>query len=105
MRVFGIDPGCERTGYGCIETDGNRHHLIACGALRFPARTPFVERLRLIHVGLADQIGRLTAPFGLGAGGWLMDQRWLEVWLTLNVIVAFLHYAYDGVIWRRRAAA
>jgi hypothetical protein len=38
----------------------------------------------------------------LGAAGWLMDQRLLEVWLLLNVIVAFLHYAYDGLIWRRR---
>lgn len=40
----------------------------------------------------------------LGAGGWLMDQRFLEVWLTINVIVAFLHYTYDGLIWRRKAA-
>jgi hypothetical protein len=41
----------------------------------------------------------------LGVGGWLMDQRWLEVWLTVNVIVAFLHYAYDGMIWRSRPSA
>ena len=24
MKVFGIDPGSERTGYGCVETDGRR---------------------------------------------------------------------------------
>jgi hypothetical protein len=41
----------------------------------------------------------------LGVGGWLLDQRWLETWLTVNVIVAFLHYAYDGMIWRSRPAA
>jgi hypothetical protein len=40
----------------------------------------------------------------LGAGGWLMDQRFFETWLFINVIVAFLHYAYDGLIWRRSAA-
>ena len=40
----------------------------------------------------------------LGAGSWLIDQRFVEAWLTINVIVAFLHYAYDGLIWRRRAA-
>lgn len=56
MRVFGIDPGSERTGYGCIDTDGHRHRLIACGALRFPARAVFAERLRLIYVGLTEQI-------------------------------------------------
>lgn len=38
----------------------------------------------------------------LGAGAWLCDQYWREQWLYLNVIVAFLHYAYDGVIWRHR---
>jgi hypothetical protein len=41
----------------------------------------------------------------LGAGGWLIDQRYVETWLLINVIVAFLHYAYDGLIWRRRASA
>ena len=28
VRVFGIDPGSERTGYGCVETDGRRHRLV-----------------------------------------------------------------------------
>jgi hypothetical protein len=41
----------------------------------------------------------------LGAGGWLMDQHWMEAWLLINVVVAFLHYAYDGLIWRRPRAA
>jgi hypothetical protein len=38
----------------------------------------------------------------LGSAGWLIDQEFLETWLLINVIVAFLHYAYDGMIWRRR---
>ncbi|OWK47097.1 hypothetical protein [Fimbriiglobus ruber] len=37
----------------------------------------------------------------LGAVGWLMDQRLVELWLLVNVVIAFLHYAYDGLIWRR----
>jgi len=41
----------------------------------------------------------------LGAGGWLMDQHWVETWLLLNVVAAFMHYAYDGLIWRKPAAA
>ena len=53
MRVFGIDPGSERTGYGCLETDGQRHQLVACGAIVVPARATFPERLRLIHEGLS----------------------------------------------------
>jgi crossover junction endodeoxyribonuclease RuvC len=53
VRVFGIDPGSERTGYGCIETDGRRHRLIECGAVASPAHTPFPERLLAIHVELS----------------------------------------------------
>jgi crossover junction endodeoxyribonuclease RuvC len=54
MRVFGVDPGSERTGYGCVETDGQRHQLVTCGTIVVPARAPFPERLRLIHEGLVE---------------------------------------------------
>ena len=53
MRVFGIDPGSERTGYGCVESDGRRHRLVACGAISSPPDTAFPERLRTIHAALA----------------------------------------------------
>ena len=53
MKIFGIDPGSERTGYGCVETDGRRHRLIVCGALAAPASSSFPERLHVIHAGLA----------------------------------------------------
>ena len=53
MRVFGIDPGSDRTGYGCVESDGSRHHLVSCGALTAPAKTPFPARLLAIYDGLA----------------------------------------------------
>lgn len=53
MKIFGIDPGSERTGYGCIETDGSRQRLVACGAIAVPARAAFPERLSIIHERLA----------------------------------------------------
>ena len=49
VRIFGIDPGSERTGYGCVETDGRRHHLVACGAITALAGDPFPQRLAKIH--------------------------------------------------------
>jgi crossover junction endodeoxyribonuclease RuvC len=52
VRIFGIDPGSARTGYGCVETDGRRHYLVACGALSAPATTSFPDRLLCIHAGL-----------------------------------------------------
>jgi len=52
MIIFGIDPGSERTGYGCIDTDGRHHRLIACGSLSAPHDSSFPGRLRAIHEGL-----------------------------------------------------
>jgi crossover junction endodeoxyribonuclease RuvC len=52
MIVFGIDPGSERTGYGCIDSDGRRHRLLVCGALAAPAGATFPDRLSFIHDGL-----------------------------------------------------
>ena len=53
MKIFGIDPGSERTGYGCVERSGSRHRLVLCGSLSAPARATFPERLQHIHAGLA----------------------------------------------------
>jgi crossover junction endodeoxyribonuclease RuvC len=53
VRIFGIDPGSVRTGYGCVESDGSRHHLVTCGAIAASSRLPFPERLLTIHTSLA----------------------------------------------------
>jgi crossover junction endodeoxyribonuclease RuvC len=53
VRIFGIDPGSERTGYGCVETDGCRHQLVACGAIKAGTGDSFPQRLAKIHRELA----------------------------------------------------
>ena len=57
MKVFGVDPGSRRTGYGCIDTDGSRHHLVTCGAIATSPTATFPEKLLTIYQGL----GRLLA--------------------------------------------
>ena len=52
MKVFGIDPGSERTGYGCIETDGSRHRLVCCGAIVTSPRAGLPAQLLKIYQGL-----------------------------------------------------
>lgn len=49
MRIFGIDPGSARTGYGCVETDGRCHRLVACGAIVTSRREGFPAQLLSIH--------------------------------------------------------
>jgi crossover junction endodeoxyribonuclease RuvC len=56
VKIFGIDPGSMRTGYGCVETDGTRHQFVVCGALSTPAKTPLPSRLLAVHTGLSEAI-------------------------------------------------
>ena len=58
MRVFGIDPGSARTGYGCVQSDGTRHRLVVCGAISIAARKPFPEKLEVIHAELGALLAR-----------------------------------------------
>jgi crossover junction endodeoxyribonuclease RuvC len=59
VRIFGIDPGSERTGYGCVETDGRRHHLLACGAISAHPTDTFPLRLARIHAELSSLLASL----------------------------------------------
>jgi len=61
VRIFGIDPGSIRTGYGCVETDGTRHTLVTCGVLSAPAGSTLPDRLHVIHAGLTRLL-RSSAP-------------------------------------------
>ena len=49
MKIFGIDPGSDRTGYGCVETDGSRHRVVISGAIATPSAATFPEKLLTIH--------------------------------------------------------
>jgi crossover junction endodeoxyribonuclease RuvC len=53
VKVFGIDPGSDRTGFGCVETDGSRHRLILSGAIATPALASFPNKLLVIHARLS----------------------------------------------------
>jgi crossover junction endodeoxyribonuclease RuvC len=63
VRVFGIDPGSERTGYGCVETDGRRHRLVTCGAIKAAAGDSFPSRLARIHRELSDHLAECRPDY------------------------------------------
>ncbi len=52
MRILGIDCGSQATGYGVIDTDGTRHAMVACGAIRTKAGEELSLRLKTIGEGL-----------------------------------------------------
>jgi crossover junction endodeoxyribonuclease RuvC len=58
VRVLGIDPGSETTGWGVVEGDGRRYHLIEYGTVKASPRERFSARLLKIGDGLEAVIAR-----------------------------------------------
>ena len=63
MRLLGLDPGLQRTGWGVIEADGNRLTHVANGVVATTASRPLAERLCQLHDGLIDVLD-VRAPDG-----------------------------------------
>lgn len=59
MRVLGVDPGSQTTGYGVIESDGRNYRLLEFAGISAPARFTFAERLFIISQKLEEVIDRL----------------------------------------------
>jgi len=53
MRILGIDPGLERTGWGVIETEGSRLSFLAAGVILSKASEPMATRLNRIDSELS----------------------------------------------------
>jgi crossover junction endodeoxyribonuclease RuvC len=52
IRILGLDPGLRRTGWGVIETSGNKLTYVACGQIVPDDKLPLGDRLALLHSGL-----------------------------------------------------
>lgn len=58
MRILGLDPGLQRTGWGVIDADGHRLSFVAGGVVMTMAKTALSDRLVEIHEGLRAMIDR-----------------------------------------------
>ena len=61
MRVLGIDPGSETTGWGVVEGDssGQRYQLVEFGVVKLSSSASFASRLLKISRALQEVIDRL----------------------------------------------
>jgi len=57
MRVIGVDPGLQKTGYALVEKKGSGYSIAACGVL-VTEKTSIDKRLLSIYGGLVDIIDR-----------------------------------------------
>ena len=60
MRIIGVDPGSETTGYGVIDSDGRTYELVEYAGIRGPKHLSFAERLLAISRKLEEVIERLS---------------------------------------------
>jgi crossover junction endodeoxyribonuclease RuvC len=63
MRILGIDPGLQRTGFGVVDIDGARLSYVASGTISTleVARGNLPARLKVIYDGVAE-VKRRYAP-------------------------------------------
>lgn len=60
MRVLGIDPGSQTTGWGVVEGDGRHYKLVEFGSIRAASALAFPTRLLRMCVGIEDVIERFN---------------------------------------------
>ena len=56
MRILGIDPGLNRTGFGVIDAEGPRISLVTAGVIRIP-KDELAQRLAFIYEHVQALIG------------------------------------------------
>jgi crossover junction endodeoxyribonuclease RuvC len=58
MRVLGIDPGSQTTGWGVVEGDGRKYSLVDYGSIRAPSTLRFSTRLLKMCSGIEEVIDK-----------------------------------------------
>ena len=60
MKILGIDPGLQTTGFGIIESEGPRLHYVVSGTIKTKeaAQGDLPNRLRLIYEGVREVVAR-----------------------------------------------
>ncbi|MBL8674423.1 MAG: crossover junction endodeoxyribonuclease RuvC [Rhodospirillales bacterium] len=56
MRLIGLDPGLRNTGWGVIESEGNRLRYVACGVVHSDEALPLASRLCQLFDGVTAVI-------------------------------------------------
>lgn len=54
MRLLGLDPGLQKTGWGIVESHGTRLKHIANGTIKSDSKKSLAERLVQLHDGLTE---------------------------------------------------
>ena len=56
IRILGIDPGLNATGWGVIDQTGSRLSLVSYGVIKAPSKAPMAERLTVIYNAIEELV-------------------------------------------------
>jgi crossover junction endodeoxyribonuclease RuvC len=59
MRILGIDPGLNTTGYGVLHTEGRRLSVVEAGVIRGGSERELAPRLQKLFDGVTDLVQAL----------------------------------------------
>jgi len=59
MRVLGIDPGLQVSGYGLLQAQGARVRVVEAGVVRTDDHQSLAERIQRLHKAVGDIVGDL----------------------------------------------
>lgn len=54
MRLLGLDPGLQKTGWGIVDAEGTRLRHVANGVVKSDAKKDLAARLVELHAGLSE---------------------------------------------------
>lgn len=63
VKILGIDPGLNTTGYGVVRVVGGQFQLIEAGIVRSRAKASIEDRLLEIHSGVAEVLEQHRPDF------------------------------------------
>ena len=97
MRILGLDPGFNRTGFGVVEVEGTKLKHIWHGLCETPAGQPFTERLILLREAVRSCLERFQPAVACVEA--LFFQRNVKTALTVGMArgVILLTVAEAGV--------
>lgn len=56
MRILGIDPGLQKTGWGIVDISGVRIRFVTCGLIKPQVNLPLAQRLATLHTEIQSVI-------------------------------------------------
>lgn len=66
MKIIGIDPGLQITGYSLIEFEPNSHNnynLLECGAIKTSSKQPYIKRLQVLREDMYSLLNNLQPDY------------------------------------------